>query len=252
MGREVRRVPLDFAHPLNEVWPGYINPHFQHRRNCPFCDGSGHNPATKQIADDWYDFGRTGRRWCDKLTQDEVDALVEAGRLREWRGRENGGWVTVPRTAAEVNAANGQGRGLLGDLVHDSINRWICIETRAKRLGVWGECATCGGDGEAWRSPEDRAAAEAWTPTEPPAGEGWQMWETTSEGSPISPVFPTAEALAEWLARTGASTFGRMTATYEQWLRMIVGDGSAVSMIATGGVLMSGVEAASLPREPQA
>jgi hypothetical protein len=33
----------------------------------------------------------------------------------------------------------------------------------------------------------------------PPEGEGWQVWETVTEGSPISPVFPTREALIDWL-----------------------------------------------------
>lgn len=33
---------------------------------------------------------------------------------------------------------------------------------------------------------------------EPPVGEGYQLWETTSEGSPISPVFTTLEELCDW------------------------------------------------------
>ena len=36
--------------------------------------------------------------------------------------------------------------------------------------------------------------------TEPPSGKGYQCWETTSEGSPISPVFKTSDELYEWLA----------------------------------------------------
>jgi hypothetical protein len=74
---------------------------------------------------------------------------------------------------------------------------------------------------------------------------GWQMWETVSEGSPISPVCDSPEELARWLADSGASSFGSMTATYEQWLGMI-GQGSAVSMMyspETG--IVSGVEVAS-------
>lgn len=71
---------------------------------------------------------------------------------------------------------------------------------------------------------------------------GWCMYETTSEGTPISPVFETPEELARWLADTRASTFGYdSTATYEQWLQMI-GAGWAPSAVATGGTLMSGVE----------
>jgi hypothetical protein len=45
-----------------------------------------------------------------------------------------------------------------------------------------------------------------------------QMYEDTSEGTPISPVFATIEELARWLADTGASALGSCTATYEQWL----------------------------------
>ena len=68
------------------------------------------------------------------------------------------------------------------------------------------------------------------------------MYETTSDGTPLSPPFEKAEDLARWLADTGASAFGSMTATYEQWLCM-VGRRWAPSAIAIGGHLMSGVEA---------
>ena len=152
---------------------------------CVTCDGSGQNPETKRIEDDWYDFNGTGRKWCNNITQDETDALVEKGRLREmthvrsrkhldhltadgkitqdeadslWEGRntkfdlhdEDSGELTgvfiqwrdsVP--AEEVNGAN-ERPGLGG---HDAINRWICVETRAKRLGVYGNCPKCDGEG---------------------------------------------------------------------------------------------------------
>ena len=52
---------------------------------------------------------------------------------------------------------------------------------------------------------------------EPPSGEGFQMWETTSEGSPQSPVFKTLEELCTWLEETKASWFGNQTATKEEW-----------------------------------
>jgi hypothetical protein len=68
----------------------------------------------------------------------------------------------------------------------------------------------------------------------------YQMYETCSEGTPISPVMESPEALAAWLAETGASSFGGLTATYEQWLRVCRG-GYAPTAIMMGGVLMSGV-----------
>lgn len=67
------------------------------------------------------------------------------------------------------------------------------------------------------------------------------MYENTSEGTPISPAFATPEELARWLADTGASAFGDMTATYEQWLATIR-SGYAPSAVIRGGVLTSGVE----------
>ena len=84
---------------------------------------------------------------------------------------------------------------------------------------------------------------------EPPEGEGWQMWETTSEGSPMSPVFKTPEELAKWLADNKASAFGNMTATYDEWLNMIKA-GHAPSAIMTNGKIISGV-AATMRRHNQ-
>lgn len=74
------------------------------------------------------------------------------------------------------------------------------------------------------------------------------MYEDCTEGTPISPVFATPEELARWLADSGASSCGSMTATYEQWLATIK-QGSALSMIyspSTG--LISGVQAAKEKR----
>lgn len=67
-----------------------------------------------------------------------------------------------------------------------------------------------------------------------------QMYEDTSEGTPISPVMQTPEELAHWLADNGASAFGGMTATYDQWLATI-NRGFACSAVITGGHLESGV-----------
>lgn len=75
----------------------------------------------------------------------------------------------------------------------------------------------------------------------------WQMYENTTEGTPKSPVMESPEDLARWLADNHASSFGRMTATYEQWLIMI-GMGSALSAVVVGGQWMSGVEASASKR----
>lgn len=71
----------------------------------------------------------------------------------------------------------------------------------------------------------------------------YMMYEDTSEGTPISPAFATPEALAKWLADTGASAFGGQTASYEGWLRVAKGGyaPSAVYTPETG--MVSGVDA---------
>lgn len=69
----------------------------------------------------------------------------------------------------------------------------------------------------------------------------FMMYETWTEGTPISPSFSTPEELARWLADNGASSFGSMTASYDQWLATIR-EGSAYSMIADSKGMRSGVE----------
>jgi hypothetical protein len=67
-----------------------------------------------------------------------------------------------------------------------------------------------------------------------------QMYENTSEGTPISPVMDTPENLAGWLTDNGASAFASMTADYESWLRVCTG-GFAPSAVIVGGKMESGV-----------
>ncbi len=56
---------------------------------------------------------------------------------------------------------------------------------------------------------------------EPSERTHFQMYEDTTEGTPISPVCETPEQLARWLADNRASSVGSSTATYEQWLATI-------------------------------
>ena len=135
MGREIRRVPLDFDQPMNEIWPGFLNPFWDLCSKCIDCGGSGSNPESKRVQDEWYDFNNTGRRWCNAITQDEVEALVEAGRLMDFTHvwRTGAGWVKIEPsatpTAAQVNAWSLSGIG------HDAINEMICVKARCRRLG---------------------------------------------------------------------------------------------------------------------
>ena len=67
------------------------------------------------------------------------------------------------------------------------------------------------------------------------------MYETCSEGTPLSPAFETPEELAKWLFDNDASAFGSQTASYEGWLRVARG-GYAPSAAITPIGLISGVD----------
>jgi hypothetical protein len=94
----------------------------------------------------------------------------------------------------------------------------------------------------------DRPLAEDYMPDWPDEQRTHlQMYEDTSEGTPISPVMETPEELARWLADNGASAFAGQTATYEQWLATIK-RGFACSAVMTvnrdgTGTMESGVAA---------
>ena len=51
MGRELKRVPLDFKWPENKPWKGYLNPHYAKSHDCPACGGSGATIASQRLGD---------------------------------------------------------------------------------------------------------------------------------------------------------------------------------------------------------
>ena len=73
----------------------------------------------------------------------------------------------------------------------------------------------------------------------------YQMYETCTEGTPISPTMAGSKELAQWLADTGASAFAFTTATYEQWLATVNRGGAVSAVISSGRGLESGVVAAA-------
>lgn len=248
MGREVRRVSLDFDWPLNEVWEGFLMPDRLDGEKCPDCK-SGYSPGAQNLYDLWYGYlpfdpsstgstpwrhdsppvrafaernvgnspdfygsgeaaiVREGQRlanlfneqWSHHLSQDDVDALIAADRLWDFTCTlTRAGWQKkdepITPTAAEVNAWS------IGGFGHDGINASVVVRARCEREGIDPICQTCNGHATVEKYEGQRAEAEAWEPTDPPAGDGWQLWETVSEGSPISPVFATADELAAWMS----------------------------------------------------
>jgi len=288
MGREIRRVPLDFDWPQSKVWEGFLSPDKFDETPCPDCK-SGYSPHAQNLYDLWYgylpfdpastgstpwrhdspavqafaernlanapDYYGTGEaalvregqrlaslfngQWSHHLAQDDVDALVAAGRLRDfthtWNREE--GWQKieppVTPTAEQVNEWSLRGMG------HDSINASVVIRARCEREGVDETCPTCKGHASLEKYEGQRAEAEAWEPTDPPKGDGWQLWETVSEGSPISPVFATADDLAAWMSDPARGDRWVPPATAAKF----IADGWAPSFVGTSAAgLVSGVE----------
>lgn len=146
---------------LNEV----VNFYFAVEREsskCGSCDGTGYGPKAKKIADDYYDFANTGRRWVNRITLDEAQALVDAARLCRWDGQK---WahpaVVDDAFVALVNAANDRAGGF-GDMSHDAINRGILIEARCKRLGIELLCPACEGRGYVFTAPRAHVQLVLW------------------------------------------------------------------------------------------
>lgn len=121
---------------------------YRANKQCEQCEGSGMNKETKQLYDDWYDFDHTGRRWCENITQDEVQALWDARRLTT-------DFKEIP-TADEVNNWAKKTFG------HDSINHMICVKRRAERLGVYGDCNECKGKGYIYTEDKTHLALQMW------------------------------------------------------------------------------------------
>ena len=207
-----------FAKMMQDVWYGYLPFRPEMTGSTPL---TSHSPAVRVRAErnvaaapDFYGTGvwaveREARRlaaffnsaWSHHLDAGDVEALLEHDRLwdftRHWSRERR--WQRVlggrPPTPAEVNEWSLSGMG------HDSTNAWACIRARCRREGVPDTCYFCDGNGSFEVYAGQRDDADAWTRTDPPTGDGWQLWETTTEGSPISPVFATAEELAGWISR---------------------------------------------------
>jgi len=81
-----------------------------------------------------------------------------------------------------------------------------------------GECSE-GADYCFWYNEDNK---EMWF-KEVPKGEAYQLWENTTEGSPVSPVFKTLDELCEWCAEN-ATVFANIKVTKEEWKKMLDDD----------------------------
>ncbi len=338
MGREIKRVALNFDWPIGKIWKGYINPYSKHIKDCTVCQGRGvnleyyfleclwyahkHNEISdliKKISNpelvkfahiilesrslstmffNWAEYYGVSVKsleplrdkvfnkqefeviknnlnkpsgmllwimgecapvgWCNYLDEDDIKALIRADRLWDFtriplnedqeriikEKKENGGNSWLPFNNGKIPAPEEINKWSSYGFGHDSINASICIKDRLKRSGVFDyNCPACKGHGELKMPRKIKKAYGTWKDFEPPSGDGYQLWSTTTEGHPMSPVFDTPEKLAMYLSDNNVSSFGSDTCTYEQWLNFINGPAWAPSAISMDGKIMSGVKA---------
>ena len=208
MGRELKRVPLDFNAPLNKVWKGYVAPKW---RPCPSDDCANGSTMTG--------------RWIERI----ASLFLQLGDdvAEQQRGRPIHPWLTDvalhpdgrPGADAALISAGLAGR-TPSTFGHDSADAWRAAKAIYTAAGLDPETATCPVCQGHARHPDDLEAAEAWECTEPPEGDGFQLWETTSEGSPISPVFATLDELCDYAA-DHCSVFGDSKASAQKWREML-------------------------------
>lgn len=250
MGREIKRVPLDLIFTVGELWPGYDNPH--QYPTCPACDGRGTNSSYRAL-----------ETIVRLLMLAGDDSAVRPKDFRPLNGRSQQignrmyphpfltdlsiNPIDDPGDELHLITAGLCGRSPVGDILgHCSSDNWRALEAIVKAAGqdpeTWGNCKACNGQGWDPARKAEHDAYNAFEETPPPQGDGWQLWSTTTEGTPMTPVFATPEELARHCADNGVSSFGSDTASYETWLKFITGPGLAPSAVFDGQRLRSGVE----------
>ena len=132
---------------LNECVNFYFSVN-RESKDCDVCGGNGYHAKAQHVVNTFYaHMNAAGEHWNDKITQDELDALIESGRLKPGA------------TLEEVNGGNAPGARGFG---HDAINRHILTEARLKRLGLPVHCDFCGGDGYVYTAPAAHASLTLW------------------------------------------------------------------------------------------
>lgn len=217
--RTVKRVPLDFDHPRDEPWPGYVRPA---ARPCPAGDAC-HNGYTAAGA------------YLETVVRDLLLAGCDAaaGKPPHPYLRETLSRAPFPTPDLAEVTTGLAGRAPFAPFGHDAIDAWNATKAIVKAAGLdddaWGICPACQGNA---RHPDD--SFDDWEATEPPVGDGWQLWETTSEGSPVSPVFETAEGLASWCATNQSQGYllhdPDSKVTYERWLAILTDEDPATAV----------------------
>jgi len=202
MGRELKKVPLDFNWPLKKIWKGYTNPYYV---NCPDCKGIGYSL-------EWQTLRAIISLLCNAADDSKTSKeYVSRGHVLNYLG---------------INKLGKDFYKIVEGLVPKEEEHFACGVICKKLLKLanlpedWCNCKTCDGTGI---HKDYLEKYEGWERSDPPLGEGFQLWESTSEGSPVSPVFQTLDELCKY-AEANVSVFGNEYISKDQWKKMLEKD----------------------------
>lgn len=172
--------------------------------------------------------------WAHHLSQDDVDAIFADDRIRDITHRFDPveRWVRIdPQPELTAEYVNEFYIGLRGIGYLGTSEAYLAIQARCKKVGASHLCETCGGNASLEVYPGQRAEADAWEAPEFPTGDAWQMWQTVTEGGPVSPTLESPEQLAAWMRSTDRWS----QLTEKQALDFVTGPGWAPTAISFGG-----------------
>ncbi len=209
----IKRVPLDFSWPIGKSWPGHTNPYTHKQIACKACDGTGSTVARLRL-NDIVNY---------LLLSGEEAAKGEVSISSQLNPNFCNIYKKVPGNEMVLLTEGLAGRPMGPMQHHDALDRRAAVRKIISAAGLpgnWGYCPVCNGEGEVFANDEDKQASEAWVPEQPPAGEGYQLWENFVPGAPISQVFSDPEEFALYLANSQTNT----QLTHENWLKVIKGE----------------------------
>lgn len=222
MWRIARRVPLDFDWPLGKVYEGFEQPD---RFVCEPCQGRG---------------STVGRERLDEVIQLLFvgDKEHRDGRPEDPRFSRAAWYYSHDRVPGEDYAdlcarLSVHPGGYERDYDHRDLYsaRRIILAAVGIDDDEWGTCPSCNGDG---CPVELQAERDAWKETPPPEGDGWQLWSTND--FPVSPVFPSEDALVDWLVETGEDIGVLRPGTRDEWAKIVRGEPLCLSFGRPGPV----------------
>lgn len=250
MGREIKRVALDFDWPLDTRWRGFLPPD-DGTEECPdCCVGYGYPVGYNRLGRILYSL----THWdVSPALFPNTEALTDFDKLFLKKLAEK-------RCPEKIKGNNVPFQiGGISTVIDSRMVMCHFLHFIAESMGLPEDsflCETCKGEGRVVVDEYLNRLRKEWKREEPPAGEGWQVWETVSEGSPITPVFATSEELVNhlctvgtvWDQKTMRETWGRdHRLPSREAAEAFVMDGWAPSMVIVDGKSYTGIESASIP-----